>query len=170
MFGGTWPRRFTAALLIGLPLNACDETPTGPGPTEVSATLDGRQWTADLRGLYPFATLDGQRLELRAVRTERAATGETATSTLLIRVSNYRGLGTYALGRDSGNHATYTYRIEPSGVSYATGGEIGGTVTIGAIDARDGWMSGSFAFDAHDGRVTTLRVRDGRFIGPLTRR
>jgi hypothetical protein len=145
---------------------ACDNA-TEPAAAQVTATVDGRAWSADADSDHPFAIANGTTLELRAVRTETAGSGQLATSTITITINDFHGIGQYTLGGTSGNHAVYSYRIEPSEVSYSTVREGTGTLTIGSIDARGAWVAGSFQFQAGDTHGTSIAVSDGQFIGPL---
>jgi hypothetical protein len=161
-------RGVCAAVLIPWMLlaTACDSS-TEPAPPEVIAIVDGRAWSANANADHPFAIADGSTLELRAVRAETIENGDLATSTITITIADFHGIGQYALGGTSPNRAVYSYRIEPSGVSYATAEDATGQLTIGAIDARGAWVSGSFQFEARDAHSSSIAVREGQFIGRL---
>jgi hypothetical protein len=162
-------RRGAAAIAILLAVACAHREPTLPHARhEISASVDGAPWSANLALHQPVAELqqvyDGPRLHLRG---QQVAYDGVARDIEII-IADYAGTGAYTLGTpESGRWALYRRRPWPSvePVTYFTREHGGGTVTVTSVDPVTGTLEGEFSFTAQLPSGATVTVARGRFSG-----
>jgi hypothetical protein len=146
-------------LLIG-----CNSMGPEPSPTRpIAALVNGRIWAG---GAGRGDTVADLAATPRAF--EIAGTDSSSEVTVLrIVIHELNGTGDYTIGGfTDAAYATFAVLDSTGGVEryYQSGADHLGIIKISTLDTLGHFVSGSFAFEAHDGSPTAIVVSKGRFL------
>ena len=154
------PRRLAAAVTLLLGLGACSSStePGNPGPSNMTARVDGAEWTSSQATAAPVPNAPGWYVISGSVATANQALA------ISISVYNVDGPGTYPLGVGSTAFGGIAILAEGGGGWVTPLSGAAGSITITALTATR--MAGNFSFTAEGstgGATGTRTVTDGEF-------
>jgi hypothetical protein len=155
---------------------ACSKDATDPGAAtatpHVTASVAGTDWKANYLVEVAIGDLYGSENRVEVVGLEISPS--YAGRQISLRLSNFTGVGTYALGpQSSGTWGFYVtssdVRTHTDEVTYTTQRTDAGTVTVTSFDATSGHIAGTFTVEvASDNDPTSsIRIANGSFDGHL---
>jgi hypothetical protein len=170
-----------ATVLLTVGVAACETEAVG-GPDEVApgsltATINGTPWRANAPVGYgsDVGQTSPTGAQVLVVGGEVSNTGGPARL-ILLRLNDFTGPGTYALGTRAANQLTgpsfavlqLSVGPQPIAAYETVSGPTAGTVTVTTWDAQTRRIAGTFAFSARASTPdSVVSIADGQFEGRL---